>query len=58
MPGLFRIAYDLLVTDRGKFGALIIGTTFAVLLMVMITSMFAGVLNRASSTVTNIGATV
>jgi hypothetical protein len=25
MPGLFRIAYKLLVNDKGKFAALIVG---------------------------------
>ena len=38
--------------------ALLIGITFAVFLMVQMTSMFAGVLSRASATVLNIGAKV
>jgi putative ABC transport system permease protein len=56
--GLLRIAYKLLVNDRGKFSALLIGITFAVFLMVQMTSMFAGILDRSSATVTNIGASM
>lgn len=58
MPGILKIAYKLLVNDRGKFAALLVGITFAVFLMVMMTSMFAGILHRSSSTVINIGAKV
>jgi len=58
MLGILRIAYKLLANDRAKFTALIVGITFAVFLMVQMTSMFAGVLNRSSSTVYNIGASV
>jgi putative ABC transport system permease protein len=58
VPGLFRIAYKLLVNDKGKFAALIMGITFAVFLMIMMTSMFSGILRRSASTVTNVGATV
>jgi putative ABC transport system permease protein len=47
-----------LVNDKGKFAALLVGITFAVFLMVMMTSMFAGILHRSSSTVINIGAKV
>ena len=56
MKGILRIAYKLLVNDKGKFAALLLGITFAVFLMVQMTSMFFGVLNRSSSTVTNVGA--
>jgi putative ABC transport system permease protein len=55
-PGILRIAYKLLVNDKGKFAALIAGMTFAVFLMIMMTSIFAGILRRSSSTVINIGA--
>ena len=55
-PGILRIAFKLLVNDRAKFSALLIGITFSVFLMVQVTSLFAGVLDRSSSTVTNIGA--
>jgi hypothetical protein len=48
-----ELAYNLLVNDRAKFTALLIGITFAVVLMTEITVMFAGVLNRASATVIN-----
>lgn len=56
MKGILRIAFKLLVNDKGKFVALLVGITFAVFLMIMMTSMFAGILARASSTVTNVGA--
>jgi putative ABC transport system permease protein len=58
MPGTLTLAFKLLVNDRAKFMALLIGITFAVFLMVQMTSMFAGVLSRASATVLNIGAKV
>jgi len=54
--GILKIAYKLLVNDKGKFAALLVGITFAVFLMVMMTSMFAGILHRSSATVLNIGA--
>ncbi|MDR3472358.1 MAG: ABC transporter permease [Devosia sp.] len=57
-PGLFLIALKLLVNDRSKFYALVIGITFAVFLMVQMTAMFAGVLQRSSSTVANVGASI
>ena len=56
MKGILKIAFKLLVNDKGKFAALLVGITFAVFLMIMMTSMFAGILARASSTVLNIGA--
>jgi putative ABC transport system permease protein len=56
--GILKIAFKLLVNDKGKFAALLVGITFAVFLMIMMTSMFAGILARSSSTVTNIGAKV
>ena len=56
--GVLRIGFKLLVNDKAKFSALLIGITFAVFLMVQMTAMFAGILNRAYSTVTNIGATM
>jgi len=46
------------VNDKAKFTALLVGITFAVFLMVAMTSLFAGVLNRASATVINLGANV
>lgn len=58
MTGILRIAFKLLVNDRGKFAALLVGITFAVFLMVQMTSMFAGILDKSSATVTNVGATV
>jgi len=56
MSGLLRIAYKLLVNDRAKFAALLVGITFAVFLMIEMTSLFSGILNRSSATVINIGA--
>ena len=58
MPGIFKIAYKLLVNDRSKFSALLVGITFAVFLMVEMTSLFAGILRRSSSTVINIGSSI
>ncbi|HLW25951.1 MAG TPA: ABC transporter permease [Steroidobacteraceae bacterium] len=58
LPGILRIAFELLVNDRSKFAALLVGITFAVFLMIEMTSLFAGVLSRASSTVINIGASI
>ena len=58
MPGTLTIAYKLLINDRAKFAALLVGITFAVFLMIEITSLFAGVLSRSSSTVINIGASM
>ena len=54
--GILRIGFKLLVNDKAKFSALLIGITFAVFLMMEMTAMFAGILDRAYSTVTNIGA--
>jgi len=56
--GILRISYKLLVNDKAKFSALLVGITFAVFLMVMMTSLFAGILQRSSATVINIGATL
>jgi putative ABC transport system permease protein len=56
--GIMRIGFKLLVNDRGKFFALLIGITFAVFLMMEMTALFAGILSKAFSPVTNIGATM
>lgn len=56
--GVLRIGFKLLVNDKGKFTALLIGITFAVFLMMQMTAMFAGILNRAYANVTNIGASM
>ncbi len=58
MRGILRIGYKLLVNDRGKFIALLLGITFSVFLMIQVTSMFAGMMKKASATVTNTGAKV
>jgi len=56
--GLLLLALKLLINDRAKFYSLVIGITFAVFLMVQMTSMFAGVLQRSSATVANVGASI
>jgi putative ABC transport system permease protein len=43
---------------QGEIHRLLVGITFAVFLMIAMTSLFAGVLNRASATVINLGASV
>ncbi len=58
MIGILRIAYKLLVNDKGKFIALLMGLTFSVFLMIQMTSMFAGMMKKASASVTNTGAKV
>lgn len=58
MLGILKLAYKLLVKDRAKFTALLVGITFAVFLIIMMTSIFVGVLTRASATVINIGASI
>jgi putative ABC transport system permease protein len=58
LPGILRVAFKLLVNDRTKFAALLVGITFAVFLMIEMTSLFAGILSRASATVINIGASM
>ncbi len=57
-PGILKLGYKLLVNDRAKFFALIVGITFAVFLMIEMTSLFSGSMFRASATVINIGAKV
>ena len=58
MLGILRLGYKLLVNDRAKFVALLVGVTFAVFLMIEMTSLFSGALYRASATVINIGAKI
>lgn len=58
MRGILRLAYKLLVGDTAKFTALLIGISFAVFLMIQMMAIFSGVLNRASATVINIGASI
>ncbi len=57
-PGILKLGYKLLVNDRAKFIALLVGMTFAVFLMIEMTSLFSGAMYRASATVINIGAKV
>ena len=58
MTGIFKIALKLLINDRGKFAALIVGITFAIFLIVQLTSIFSGILMKASATVLNIGSRI
>jgi len=58
MKEIMILAYKLLVNDKGKYTALLVGTTFSVFLIVQMTSSFAGILTKASATVINIGASM
>ena len=58
MSGILKIALKLLVNDKSKFIALLVGITFAVFLMIMMMSMFSGILARSSSSVYNVGAKI
>ena len=58
VKGILRLAYKLLTNDKSKFTALLVGITFAVFLMIFVTSMFSGALNHASATIINIGASL
>lgn len=58
MNGLFIIALKLLVNDRGKFYMLILGITFAVFLMLQMTSAFFGAMQRTGANIINIGAKI
>jgi putative ABC transport system permease protein len=58
VSGILKIALKLLVNDRSKFIALLVGITFAVFLMIMMMSMFSGILSRSSASVYNIGAKI
>jgi putative ABC transport system permease protein len=56
VKGILKLAYKLLVNDKSKFTALLVGITFAVVLMLQVTSTFIGMMKRASATVYNIAA--
>jgi putative ABC transport system permease protein len=58
VTGIFKLAYKLLVNDKAKFTALLVGISFAVFLIIQMTAMFAGTMKRASSTVINLGASM
>lgn len=58
MKGILTLAFKLLVNDRAKYTALLVGITFAVFLMIEMTSLFSGILRRSSATVINIGASI
>jgi len=56
--GILTLAYKLLVNDKAKFTALLVGIAFASFSMIFISAMFVGVLRHSSSTVINIGASM
>lgn len=56
--GLARIAIKLLMGDKAKFFTLVLGVTFAVFLILQMTSLFIGILTRSTSNVLNVGAQV
>ncbi len=56
MRGVLRLALKLLVADRGKFVTLVIGITFAVFLMMLMTSMFFGIIQHSAANIINVGA--
>ncbi len=58
MDGLLQIALKLLANDRGKFFTLILGITFAVFLMLQMTSVFSGIMFRTAANIYNTGAKV
>jgi putative ABC transport system permease protein len=58
MKGILRLAFKLLINDSAKFRALLVGISFAVFLMIEMTSLFAGILNKSSATVINVGAKI
>lgn len=58
MKGILKLAYKLLVNDKAKFSALLVGIAFASFSMIFISAMFVGVLRHSSSTVINIGASM
>lgn len=47
VPGIPKLACKRLVNDRARFTGLRVGNTFAVLPMIEMTSLFAGVLSRS-----------
>ena len=58
MNGVLRLAMKLLLGDRGKFMTLVIGITFAVFLMMLMTSMFFGIIEHSAGNIINIGARI
>lgn len=58
MNGLLKIATKLLLADKGKFFTLTIGITFAVFLMMQMTSSFSGLMRKTAADIINIGASM
>lgn len=58
MNGVLKLALKLLLGDRGKFVTLVIGITFAVFLMMLMTSMFFGIIQHSAANIINVGARI
>jgi putative ABC transport system permease protein len=58
VTGILKLALKLLFADRGKFLTLVIGITFAVFLMMLMTSMFFGIIQHSAANIINIGARI
>jgi putative ABC transport system permease protein len=58
MSALRQVAIKLLANDTGKFFTLILGITFAVFLMMQMTSAFSGVMHRSAATIFNVHAKI
>lgn len=58
MNGLLKIALKLLVNDKGKFFTLVMGIMFAVFLMMQITAVFSGMMQRTAANIINVGAKI
>ena len=60
MIGILKTTFKLLANDRAKLDAVLIGTTFAVFLVVRLTSIFSGVLTKAlvPSIITNVRSSI
>ncbi|OGT08052.1 MAG: ABC transporter permease [Gammaproteobacteria bacterium GWE2_37_16] len=56
MNALQTVALKLLFNDKGKFFTLIIGIMFAVLLMMLMTATFTGIIQKTSSQIINLNA--
>lgn len=56
MNGLLIIALKLVANDKGKFYTLILGIAFAVFLMMQMTCLFSGLMQRTGSDILNINA--
>jgi putative ABC transport system permease protein len=58
MNGIYHIALKLLINDKGKFFTLVLGITFAVFLMMQMTSTFTGLIRKTASDIINLNSKV